>query len=94
MRDVTTGGAGMGALVAVPQTASAKRPAWLPENEPDLEPGSSSTSRQLASAASARAVRAWEHMIARVWRLAQLRHLWAHVGSYLKLVKERGRALP
>ena len=83
----------MGALVAVPQTASAKRPAWLPENEPDLEPGSCSNARQLASAASARCVRAWEHIVARLWRLAKLRKLWSGVGDYLKHVKARGSAL-
>ena len=86
----------MGALLAVPQTARAKRPAWLPVDEPDLEPDANRDGprgRQLAAAASAAAVRAWEHLIARLWRLAKIRQLWADVGGYLKRVKERGRAL-
>ena len=85
----------MGASWAVCRRA--KRPAWLPINEePDLEPDAhrdGPRGRQPAAAASAAAVRAWEHLIARIWRLAQIRQLWAAVGHYLNLVKQRGRAL-
>ena len=92
-----TGGAGMGALLAVPQTARARRPAWLPVDEPDREPDANRDGpggRQLAAAASAAAVRAWEHLIARIWRLGQIRKLWAAVGTHLREVKQRGiRAL-
>ena len=86
----------MGALLAVPQTARAKRPAWLPNDEPDLEPDANRDGprgRQPAAAASAAAVRAWEHLIARIWRLAQIRQLWAAVGHYLQLVRQRGSSL-
>ena len=96
MRGVPAGGAGMGALLAVPQTARAKRPAWLPNDEPDLEPDANRDGprgRQPAAAASAAAVRAWEHLIARIWRLGQVRKLWAAVGTYLQEVKRRGREL-
>ena len=90
----------MGALLAVPQTARARcrarRPAALPVHEPDQEPDANRDGpggRQLAAAASAAAVRAWEHLIARIWRLGQIRKLWAAVGTYLQEVKRRGREL-
>ena len=102
-RRVMTGGAGMGALLAVPQTARARcqakrraRPAFLPVIEPDQEPEANRDGpggRQLAAAAGAAAVRAWEHLIARAWRLGQIRKLWAAVGTYLQEVKRRGREL-
>ena len=90
----------MGALLAVPQTARARcqarrraRPAFLPVIEPDQEPDANRDGpggRQLAAAAGAAAVRAWEHLIARAWRLGQIRKLWAAVGTHLREVKQRG----
>ena len=49
-------------------------------------------SRRAAREPREAVVDAWERLVRRLRRLAYLRRLWAHLGHYLRIVKERGRA--